>query len=117
MKKLAIVFTLIAIPFQCSALTMSDYLALRDAARAGDVMANRLIESYLNGLAEGVLASHSASPISGICINSKQPMRTTDVIQILADAERHPEIKGRDFSRLAVAPVFIQGLRQRFRCR
>lgn len=104
------------LPLQAFALTLSDYRALRDASIRGDVMAGRLLESYLSGIAEGTLVAHAISPVPGMCIGRDKTIKPTDVISIVALAENMPTFKTADPARMPVAPLFLRGLKERFPC-
>lgn len=104
------------LPLQAFALTLSDYRALRDASTRGDVMAGRLLESYLSGIAEGTLVAHAISPVPGMCIGRDKTIKPTDVIAIVAIAENMPTFKTADPARMPVAPLFLRGLKERFPC-
>ncbi len=109
-------FLILLLPLQVFGLTLSDYRALRDASIRGDVMAGRLLESYLSGLAEGTLTAQAASPAPGICVRRDQMIKPLDVIAIVGQAENLPNYKKSDPSRMPVAPLFLQGLKERFPC-
>lgn len=115
MNRLLLCFALLA-PIPCMALSLSDYRALRDASTRGDVMANRLLESYLSGVAEGALVAHAISPLPGVCIGRETRLRPADVVALASIGEKLPTFKNADPARLPFAPVFLHGLKEKYPC-